>query len=135
MKKPIVLHRLTIEEKVSIRVYARDRFSKERIVVEKGEEYNFYADPNQRWYDMGWCSSPEGYNNVLANLFGKRLNNVNCFCLCAAYNLSDTDAFAIGSTCTKPVDRSGQLSFFANDTWWAYLNNFGSIIVIVTRSK
>ncbi|MES2704668.1 MAG: hypothetical protein V4649_18655 [Bacteroidota bacterium] len=135
MKRQPRMHQLQPGEKATITVYAGAIYSPEAIAVQVGEEYHVWCDKGQRWVDMVIPASPRGYRNPLANIFGQRVKGVKCFCLCAAYNGSDSDAFGIGMNKTFVTTQDGTLSFFANDVRGYEWNNWGKIRVNVKRVR
>ncbi|GAA4462433.1 hypothetical protein GCM10023093_09030 [Nemorincola caseinilytica] len=129
-----VVHSLNAGAQQILRIRAAERYSMQRIAVMEGQSYNIRCDAGQRWVDMVIWASPKGYPNPLARLFGMRVHDARCFCLCGAYNDADTDAFAIGTDHTiAHVPINGTLSFFANDVHGYEWNNWGSIDITVTR--
>lgn len=129
-------HSLQIGEEVILTVRARERYSLQRIAVRKGEAYAISCDHAQRWYDLVIPSSPNGYKNFIAPLFGLRVKDAKCFCLCGAWNDDDHNAFAIGTEGVTAIPlNEGTLSFFANDVLGYEWNNWGSIQVKALRTK
>jgi hypothetical protein len=129
----MTIHSLQKGQSIQLPVHACELFSKERLAVQAGEEYEFSCEGKQRWKDWWIKSSPDGFFNPLAMAFGLRVKGVKCFCLCGALNEDLRSAFPIGSSKKAPVTESGTLSFFANDAEKYYGNNSGHIQVKVKR--
>ena len=127
------IHTIATGETLSISVNAGKRYSAEQLNVIEGEEYRIWCDKGQWWVDMIIPVSANGYYNTLANLFGQRLKNERCMCLCGTYDENDKQAFAIGSTHKVTASQTGKLSFFANDVPGYEWNNWGTIIVNIER--
>lgn len=132
----INLNKVGVGESVLLTIHAKHLYSSERIRVEAGETYHISCEPNQKWKDWFWRSSPKGFFNPLAILAGLRLKRTPCFCLCGAYNENEKHLFAIGldAQTTVPVGQTS-LSFFANDAAEYYDNNSGSIKIVVRRVR
>lgn len=122
-------------EEAILTIGAGERYSLQRIAVRQGEAYAISCSKGQRWYDLVIPSSPNGYRNFIAPLFGLRVKSAKCFCLCGAWNEQDEHAFAIGTEgITATPSNEGTLSFFANDVLGYEWNNWGSIQVKVLRT-
>lgn len=130
-----VIHKIAIGETQQLPVYAREKYSRNCLQVQTGEQYHIWCDNGQRWIDLFIPATPAGYHNPVANLAGQRLKGAKCFCLCGAYNNEDKNAFAIGSDATVVITEDGILSFFANDVPGFDWNNWGKIMVRVSRLK
>jgi len=128
-------HRLSVGEQKTLLLYARDVYSKEKLLIAPNEIYLFFCDEDQFWADWFIRTTPKGYFNLLASIKGLRVRKVNCFCLCGAYNESDAGAFAIGMHHELTMQQAGTLSFFANDTAGYYHNNKGSVTVHIERIR
>lgn len=114
-------------------INAKTLYSTDILHVKKGEQYQFYCDKDQGWKDWFIPTGPNGYFNVLAWLIGLRLKSAKCFCLCGVYDQKDSTAFAIGSNNIIQMEKTGVVSFFANDTKGFYRNNSGCIKLRITR--
>lgn len=134
-KQPVI-HTIGIGEQLTLEIDAGDRYSMQRIAVKPSEAYLILCDAGQHWIDLIIPSSPDGYTNYLARLFGLRVKGAKCFCLCGAWNESDERAFDIGTKTAyvAVASKEGTLSFFANDVWGYEWNNWGSIEIKVKRT-
>lgn len=134
--KQHIIYTLNKGEEVTLTVYARERYSLQRIAVKRSEAYMIRCDEDQRWYDLIIPSSPNGYRNPLAAWFGLRVYGEKCHCLCGAWNESDKRTFATSTDTALVVQpmEEGTLSFFANDVLGYEWNNWGSIQVKVMRT-
>jgi hypothetical protein len=134
-KGSATIYTMHIGDEVTLTIGAGERYSLQRIAVRQGEVYTINCHKSQRWYDLIIPASPDGYNNFIAPIFGLRVKDAKCFCLCGAWNENDQHAFTIGTegvTAIAPAE--GRLSFFANDVWGYEWNNWGSIQVKVMRT-
>jgi hypothetical protein len=127
------LHQLEIGQTKELEIHAKEKWSSHRVVTSQGQKYRIWCEGKQQWKDSFFNSSPDGFFNLLAYIAGQRVKGVKCFCLCGAYNEDISTGFAIGSLKEFDVMVSGQLSFFPNDTSWAYGNNKGKIKINVLR--
>lgn len=127
------LHQLDAGQTKVLDIIACEKWSSHKLAVSQGEKYRIWCDDKQQWKDSFIKSSPDGFFNILAFIAGQRVKGVKCFCLCGAYNKDISTGFAIGSSKEFDVTISGELSFFPNDTSWAYGNNKGSIKINVLR--
>lgn len=120
---------------ISLFIDAREEYSTQQLQVQKGEQYTFTCEPNQKWKDSFIKTSPNGFFNIAAWIAGLRVKKVKCFCLCACYNEQDNTAIPIGEKRSIEIAEDGILSFFPNDTRGYYDNNSGAINVVVQRQK
>lgn len=126
------LYDLQQGEEIQIEIFSNEYWSSKKINTTAGQKYRIWSEPSQFWKDWLTKTSPEGFFNILSYIAGQRVKGAKCFCLCGAYDKQESTGFAIGKV--KEFDaQGGELSFFANDTKWAYGNNKGSIIINVIR--
>lgn len=116
-----------MSEVIKVSIDSREPFSGFKLPVTAGQKIEFACDKGQRWKDLFFKSSPNGFFNPLAWVAGLRVRGVKCFALCACYNDDIKTAFKIGTGRTIEVEKDGFLSFFANDTEGYYYNNYGSV--------
>ncbi|WP_428331622.1 DUF2235 domain-containing protein [Mucilaginibacter sp.] len=128
-----LVHRLLPGEELVMAVPATTAYSFEGLSVLAGETYVFTCDGSQRWNDSWISTSPKGYFNPLASLFGMRVKGQACFCLCGTYECRDELAFGIGTGAQQVTSSAGILSFFANDTQGFYFNNKGQVNLSIKR--
>jgi len=112
------------------------------IVVARGEEYEIYVRPDQKWFDKGIENTPDGTpsQNLIMRLFEGRRRKPDAlwFALIAAIGQSDKpDSMTVigGGTKTFRPQMDGELYFFANDHRRYYDNNEGSITLTVKRTR
>jgi hypothetical protein len=128
-----MVHTVTYGNSVTIKLFAKDFYSRDSFEVQAGMRYLLICDGNQTWNDWFVTSSPSGYNNLLAKLFGLRLKTAKCFCLCGVFDKIEGTSFRIGSSFhIEPQATTKILSFYANDYKKAYWNNHGSIDITIT---
>jgi hypothetical protein len=130
-----VVHKLQLGDTKQLTVFAADRYSRNIVAAEPGQQYHIRYQQGKRWVDLIIPATAAGYKNPLADLFGQRLKGINCFCLCATFNDNDNYAFPIGLEHTFTTSLAGSLTFFANDVPGYDWNNWGSIEIIVSRLK
>lgn len=128
-------HSLSPGEKRSLIIWAKEKNSSNQLVVEPGQTYQFTVSPKDRWFDMGWPTNANGFNNVVFQWSGHkpRVEWAKCFALCAVLNENDATAFVVGTETRTTFPESGIVSFFANDVKGYYGNNWGKITVEVLR--
>lgn len=130
-----VVYKLQPGDTKQLTIYAADRYSRNIVAAEPGQQYHIRYQQGKRWVDLIIPATATGYKNPLADLFGQRLKGCNCFCLCATFNDDDVHAFPIGLETTFVCTMTGSLSFFANDVPRYDWNNWGHINILVTRLK
>ena len=128
-----VVHRLSPGETSLIKVKASNIYSTDQLEVVEGEVYKIWCNKGQWWVDLFIPTTPDGYLNPIANMFGQRIKGVKCMCLCGTYNNDDTDGFAIGNKLEFKIIKTALLSLFANDVPGYEWNNLGSIEVNIER--
>ncbi|MGZ3752862.1 MAG: hypothetical protein ACXVB0_20845 [Mucilaginibacter sp.] len=114
-------------------ISAQELYSKDMLRVKKGEKYQFRCEGDQKWKDWFISTTADGYFNLFAWIFGMRVKRSKCFCLCGVFNQDDSTAFSIGSNNTIVIEKTGLISFFANDAKGFYKNNSGRIDLTITR--
>lgn len=128
--------KLIINEEKTIKIYARQYYSKLFLQVEEGEKYSFRVVQKDKWIDFLIPSTTDGFDNKLLKDSKKRLPGAKCFKLCGTIGKNEENHFAIGSELSDfRIKTSGKLYFFANDhrNNFFYLNNFGSINLLIRR--
>jgi hypothetical protein len=131
---------LTPGESAVVEVWARLPANKTRIRVTPGMRLRFLVPPNQTWTDWLIQKGAGGYAHgplpFIQEPFAptKPLPGSNWFALVGQVDRPKTTPFLIGE---KPVTRTmkaeGELLLFANDARDFYWNNFGRILVVITR--
>ena len=127
-----------------VTVFASEFHNFTGLMLEKGVEYQFEAEPNQQWQDDSIKCGPDGWNLDnqhlgLVELIIRPLQpfrRVDCdwFTLCGCVTKNDDFAFPIGNdTVRHVVQKSGEFLPFANDVKKRYGNNSGKIKLKVTR--
>jgi hypothetical protein len=131
---------LSIGSSRIITVRARNPWNCTGLTVRSGEVYNFQVDKHCLWVDFYWPTSADGYRFdplfPIQFLFKKDcvLPATDWFVLCAAVNCPCCGTVPIGSCGTMRIMKSGYLGLFANDTSYAYWNNWGQLKVRITRA-
>lgn len=125
--------KIDIFQSTTINVYANKFWNESDFEVKQGEEYRFSA--TGFWTDLFKKTDASGYSNWYMNLYNslKRSKDHNCFALIGCLNKSND--FLIGTNNQLLFQKGGKLSFYANDVKWFYWNNFGRIVLQITRIK
>jgi hypothetical protein len=121
-------------EVIKVTIDSSEPFSGFKLPVAAGQVIEFACDKSQRWKDLIFKSSPEGFFNPLAWIAGLRVRGVKCLALCGCYNDDVNTAFKIGTGCRIEVQQDGYLSFFANDTDGYYYNNYGAVELEIRKA-
>ncbi|MDM0014570.1 hypothetical protein QTH87_19160 [Variovorax sp. J22P168] len=113
------------------------------VLLAPGETYAIAADDG-RWVDWHLASSADGrmepsFAQSLA-LWALRCKQARWFQLVGAIGRNDNHLFPIGMHAEwtyegQSHDVAPELCLFANDAWFAYLNNHGAVGVTVTRIR
>ncbi len=114
-------------------VRARDFWNATGIALEAGVSYALSAEG--WWWDLIYRCGPEGFEspNAFMRHFEarRRAAKERWFTLMGAIDGDASTVFRIGASATVRAPRSGTLTCFANDVPFAYLNNFGSVMLTV----
>lgn len=137
MNNKYTIHRLEVEEQVSLSISCREYYSIVRLEIKQDEQYTFKVDTQgPRWWDMVIPTYGEGWDSILVTDKWKRLPGKPLFYLCGCMNDDDRQAFTIGNYLERwSSTQDGMLSFFANDFPVMYFNNWGKLHLIVKRLK
>jgi len=101
--------------------------SQRHLMTVSGDWVDFFmrhdadGDPSSSWYLRLFESK-------------RRLPRENWFVLAGALDSDPATAFLIGSQCEYTAPAAGELTCFANDVPGFYWNNWGHVILTVTRS-
>ena len=139
---PADISDLDIGDSAVFQVQARICANPTFLRVTKGTQYQFFVPPGQRWTDLFIGTDANGYANspisCIQDLFRglKPLPEKNWFALAGAIDRPRNAPFLIGNDRNPIVMKAdGQLILFANDAAGFYWNNFGSLLVAITRTK
>jgi len=93
----------------------------------KGRRYRYQAIG--RWKDWFIECDANGYSQPLMNFASwmKRVRSGRWFQLIGAVNQDASQHIKLGTEGTFTAQHSGPLWAFANDAWFAYWNNSGSV--------
>ncbi|MCH2200254.1 MAG: hypothetical protein MK081_15895 [Flavobacteriales bacterium] len=128
-------HRLEIGETTIIKVRSRDVYSRDFLAVEEGEHYKFWCNPVDFWIDLSMVVDADGFDNILLREQDKRIPGAKCFQLCGCYGRVDERFEIIGQQKEIEMRYGGNFFIFPNDHHNPifYFNNFGSVLVEITR--
>lgn len=122
-------------EKAIIR--AREFWNDTGVELKAGVAYVLSAEG--RWRDLIYRCGPEGFEspNAFMRHFEarRRVPGERWFALMGAIDCDASTVFRIGASATVSAPRSGTLTCFANDVPFAYVNNFGSVVLTVRAAK
>jgi hypothetical protein len=109
------------------------RWTKTGAMLRKGHTYRITA--RGVWNDRDTPCGPGGYpsNGLILRLAVplRRKWHANWFALIGAQRFLFARRFVIGDGITYRARRSGKLRCFANDAWFMYFNNKGSVGITV----
>jgi|SRR5271166_5452078 len=133
--KPEKYDELAVGESATKRIIARNFWNDTGIRLVSGQEYRFSAVG--QWIDLCILCDADGVPspNPLVLPFEplRRMPHEPWFTLIGAIDRKPETQFVIGKERTVTVPATGMLTCFANDVAFAYLNNFGSVELTVTR--
>jgi hypothetical protein len=122
-------------------VHSASYYNPTGVVLDRGATYEIAADET-RWLDWHLASSADGREQPsLAQLmvqWALRCKAGRWFQLIGAVGRSDDYLFPIGmhvrwTYAGQADDPAPELHLLANDAWFAYFNNHGSVNVTITR--
>jgi hypothetical protein len=117
-------------------VFAKPHWNQTGIELAAGEQYEISAEG--RWVDWFIPHGPEGdpsesfYMKAVEPL--RRLPHENWFELIGALDSNIATAFPIGKACRYTAKSAGELTCFANDVEGFYFNNYGQVLLTVSRT-
>ncbi len=133
-------------KKVELEIRAESYWNASGLVLEKGATYNFVVDKVLDWNDWGAPANAEGliedetmFQAAAHSLV--RAPDQEYFYLMGVlrgacyHGLICEEPFQIGNGTTFTAPADGEFCSFANDVPVAYWNNYGSIIVTISRPK
>lgn len=135
---------LAVGESATVIVDADRKFNHSGVLVSQGESYAVNVAGEQTWNDADICCDAEGWDRddiskglaeilIAAAESGRRIPDVNWFCLCTAIGTDENSYIAVGKYRQLAINQTGELTFFANDLDARYHNNWGYIEVTVRR--
>ena len=113
---------------------ARKRWNRTGIVLEAGKRYDFEAAGGESWRDGNIVCGADGYECDRLRLFARlrRVPFARWLALIGALGSDGATLFPIGRAMENYIPlRSGELYCFANDVWFMYWNNAGSVELTV----
>ena len=119
------------------RIPARNWWTKTSLELTKGKHYRFTATGS--WKDAKYTCSATGYSEAKLDRWSwlKRDPNALWFSLIGQIDQKRWTQFDIGhlleNNLTYTAVESGTLYCFANDVWFMYFNNSGSVELSVTE--
>jgi hypothetical protein len=127
---------MKIGEAASAVVRARPLWNNTGIQLTAGEKYSLSA--KGEWVDWFIRHGPDGDPSAsfYMKLFEpfRRKKDANWFELIGALSSDIATAFPIGGACDYAATVSGELTCFANDVEAFYWNNYGEVVLTVTRT-
>jgi hypothetical protein len=121
---------------VQVEIDSRRYWNCAAVWLESEGRYDFEIQGNQHWVDFYRCVDANGYNiAVLQNARWARRNpRFNWFALVGCIERVSSSEFLIGkSRMDYAPTKSGRLFCFANDAWFTYWNNWGSLVLTIRR--
>ena len=118
----------------TIPVDASRRWNPSGVTVRQGEVYAIEVPPGQTWHDASIEHTPAGKEVPKLNAWKwlRRRRDLPWFALVGAVDKRHSFPVRDGiAEWTAPAD--GELFFYANDVWFMYWNNDGTISVTVRR--
>ncbi|MEX2131116.1 MAG: DUF2235 domain-containing protein [Pseudohongiellaceae bacterium] len=142
------LRRLTVGESVEAHAFAHKKFNHSGVLVEAGGKYKFEVKKkggrDQEWRDAGIVCTALGWNRKSVKKGWKeiaiqgmepfrRYPQADWFHLIGSVGDDEHGHFPVGKGCTQEITSTGELCLFANDLDRFYGNNFGKLIVTISR--
>jgi hypothetical protein len=132
------------ETRTSIEIRARPQWISTGVLVAPGERYALVAQGE--WVDGGIKTGPAGFPSARAPAISRwllkafesrrRMPLENWFCLIGCVDHDLNTALPVGEKCDEWIAPArGELTCFANDVAFAYLNNTGAVRLAVTRRE
>jgi hypothetical protein len=108
-------------------VNSKVKWNNTGINLVAGRKYHYQAIG--KWKDWYFECDANGYSNTLMDLASllKRVPTAKWFQLVGAVDKDASHFIKLGSSGTFIAPVSGRLWAFANDAWFAYCNNSGSV--------
>ena len=124
---------LAVGESISVQVRARRSQTFTGVIVEPSQKFAIEADAGDRWVDFYIVTTAQGYARPYLERYGpkKRLPAAPWFALLG--QVRGSGPFLVGRSWSGRGPGSGELQLFPNDLPRMYWNNFGLILVRITR--
>ncbi len=151
-KGPPAPRKLNVGDSRLVTVYANQKYNRGYVQCNRGEEYTFTVDMQQKWFDSGIACGPEGWNRDSQDFpwyedipikfmeDERRCPEANWFEIVGVIGRREQEPFRVlhhvKNKAPLAVDgMSGEMYLFANDLDDRYSNNLGFIQVRVIRVK
>jgi hypothetical protein len=140
---------LKVGEQVDALAFAHKKYNHAGVLVEKGASYQFEVKKqdgkDQQWRDAGISCTADGWTRKDVKKGWKeiaiqgmepfrRYPSANWFHLIGTVGDDESGHFPIGKGCTQTMTSTGELCLFANDLDRFYGNNFGKLVVTISRT-
>jgi hypothetical protein len=122
---------MNINESKEITVFANKFWNDGQLTVERGQKFHFKAIGT--WIDLYIPSTADGSNKPFMARFNQKKRSPSDNWLALMGSVDKGTQFLIGSEKIIEFNESGHLFFFANDIKGFYWNNFGKIILKISR--
>jgi hypothetical protein len=112
-----------------VKIEAAEKWNRTGFRIVKGKRYRFAA--SGRWKDASIECDANGYDipELAPFRWLRRYRSADWFKLIGT--IDGHDAFPIGTASTWTARRGGELWCYANDVWFKYGNNSGSVELTV----
>ena len=114
----------------TVTIYARPRNNATGVLLEPGVTYQFRAEG--KWRDASIECGPDGHDAAKLRAFRwmRRSRPHDWFALMGR---AGGETFLIGSAASFTPSEGGELVCYANDVWFTYGNNDGSVTLTISR--
>jgi hypothetical protein len=131
-RSPIVLE---AGDPVEVTVRAPELWNHTGVAIEKSETYLLEVQGDQHWVDAWIVTGADGYRWWPLTLAEglRRVPRANWFALVGTLDGRPETAWVIGRCARYTAAASGELVCFANDMPGMYWNNWGSLVLTVTK--
>jgi hypothetical protein len=125
-----------VGQELQVEIDSRKFWNCGAVWLEESGRYDFEVQGSQRWVDFYKYLDANGYPIPLLQHYSwaRRNSQYNWFALVGSIEMGPSTEFLIGTQLLDyPPVRSGRLFCFANDAWFAYWNNWGSLVLTIRR--
>jgi hypothetical protein len=120
---------------VEVTIRAHELWNRTGVAIEASATYLFEVRGDQHWFDFWIETDADGYSRWWLKLVEglRRVPTANWFALIGTLDGSLESAWVIGRGGQYTATASGELVCFANDIDSMYWNNWGALVLTVTR--